>query len=199
MRVAEARVEDRVAVDVLEGAIDRLDRIGARRLRARLEIRLVDLDDVGACGLQVAQLLVDGGGVGERERPLVAVEVVLRLLRHRERPGNRDLDPPVRERAQELDVAHLHRPRPADLADDARHRVRMAGSVERNARLVEVDPVERSREAVAVALAPHLAVGQDVDARPLHVGDREPGRVVLRLLEIRLGDAPQLPRADARG
>ena len=170
----------------------------ARCLGPRLQVRLVDLDDVGARSLQVAQLLVDRGRVRERERALVAVEVVLRLLRHRERAGNRDLDPTGRERAEEPDVAHLDRPSPPDLADHPRHRVRVAGAIERDAGLVEVDAVERGREAVAVALAAHLAVGDDVDARTFHVGDGKPRRVVLRLLEIRLGDAPQLAGADAR-
>ena len=48
VRIAEAGVEHGVAVDALERAIDRLDGVLARLLRARLEVRLVDLDDVGA-------------------------------------------------------------------------------------------------------------------------------------------------------
>ena len=72
VRVAEAGVEDRVALDALERAVDRLEGVLLRRLRARLEVRLVDLDDVGAGRLEVAQLLVDGLGVREREAPPVA-------------------------------------------------------------------------------------------------------------------------------
>src|SRR5690242_16714263 len=71
----------------------------------------------------------------------------------------------------------------------------MTGAVERDAWIVEVDAVEGGREAVAVALAPHLAVGDDVDVRGFHVGDRKPSRIVLRLFEVRLGDAPQLAGA----
>ena len=73
----------------VERAVDRLDRVLSRRLGPRLQVRLVDLDDVGAGRLQVVELLVDGLGVREREAPLVVVVVVLRLLRHRERPGER--------------------------------------------------------------------------------------------------------------
>ena len=89
-------------------------------------------------------------------------------------------------------------PRAADRADDARDRVLVAGAVERDPGLVQVDALERGREAVRVGLAPHLAVGDHVDSGPLHVLDREPGRVVLRLLELLLGNAPELTRAHAR-
>ena len=113
-------------------------------------------------------------------------------------PRHGDLDPAVGERAQELDVAYLDRPRAADRADDARDRVLVARAVERDAGLVEVDAVERGREAVRVALPAHLAVGDHVDAGALHVLHGEPGRVVLGLLEVRLGHPPEL-RARTRG
>ena len=64
--------------------------------------------------------------------------------------------------------------------------------------VVDVDAFERGREAVGIALAPHLAVGDDVDAGALHVADRDQGRVVLRLFEESAGDAPHLRRAHAR-
>ena len=167
-------------------------------LRPRLEVRLVDLDDVGPCGLQVAQLVVDRLRVPEREAPPVRVVVVLRLLRHREGAGHGDLDPPLGERTEELGVPNLDRPRAPDRADDPRDRVLVARAVERDPGVVEVDALERRREPVRVALAAHLAVGDHVDPGPLHVGDRKTGRVVLRLLEVRLGHAPELARADAR-
>ena len=90
--VAEARVEDGRALDSLERAVDRLDRVLARGLRPCLEVRLVDLDDVGAGCLEIVQLLVDCRRVRQREAPLVVVVVVLRLLRHRERARHGDLD-----------------------------------------------------------------------------------------------------------
>jgi hypothetical protein len=123
--------------------------------------------------------------------------VVLRLLRHRERTRNGDLDPPVGDGAEELDVAHLDRPRAADRADDARDGILVAGPVEGDAGLVEVDAVERRREPVRVALAPYLPVGDHVDAGALHVLDGEPRRVVLSLLEVGLRHPPELPRPHA--
>jgi hypothetical protein len=144
------------------------------------------------------QLHVDGLGVGERELALVAVVIVLRLLRHGERAGNGDLDPALGEATEELDVAKLHGPCPANRADDSRDRVLVARAVERDSRPIEVDAVERGGEPVRVALPPHLAVGDDVDAGPLHVLHRDAGCVVLCLFEVRLGDAPQLRGPDAR-
>ena len=124
--------------------------------------------------------------------------VVLGLLRHRERPRHGDLDAALGHGAQELHVADLDRPRAPDRPDDARHRVLVAGPIEGDAGLVEVDALERGREAVRVALAAHLAVGDDVDTGSLHVLHRQPRRVVLRLLEVLLGHAPELARAHAR-
>ena len=85
-----------------------------------------------------------------------------------------------------------------DRADDARHRVGVAAAVQRRARVVDVDALERGGEAVRVALAAHLAVGDDVEPGALLVGDRQPRRVVLGLLQVRRVDAPQLARAHAR-
>ena len=124
--------------------------------------------------------------------------VVLRLLGHRERPGNRDLDRALGERAEELDVAHLDGLPSPDRSDDPRNGVLVPRAIERDAGMVEVDAVERSREAVRVALPPHLAVADDVDSGSLQIQDGEPGRIVLRFLEERLRDAPELARADAR-
>src|SRR5439155_6435952 len=50
--VAKAGVDDGFALDALECPVDRLDRVLARRLGTRLEIRLVDLHDVGARRLE---------------------------------------------------------------------------------------------------------------------------------------------------
>ena len=128
----------------------------------------------------------------------IVVVVVLRLLGHRERPRHGHLHRARRVRAQELEVAHLHRVLALDRADHARHRVRMAAAVQRRARVVDVDAFERGREAVRVALAPHLAVGDDVQPGALLVGDREPRGVVVRLLQVGRIDPPQLAGADPR-
>src|SRR5215207_2972362 len=198
VRVAEARVEDGVPVDAVKRAIDRTDGVLPRGLRARLEIRLVDLDDVGSGCFEVPQLLVHGMRVREREAPLVGVVIVLSLLRHRERPRNGDLDPTVRDRAEKLDVAHLDRPRAADRPHDSRDGIFVTRAIERDAGLVEIDAVERGREPVRVALPPHLPVRDHVDACTLHVANGEPCRVVLRLLQERLRYSPERARSHAR-
>ena len=60
----------------------------------------------------------------------------------------------------------------------------MAGAVERGAGIVDVDTFERGREAVGIAFAPHLAVGDDVEPGLLLRADRQQGRVVLRGFEM---------------
>ena len=74
----------------------------------------------------------------------------------------------------------------------------MAGAIDRDAGVVEIDAVERGREAVRVALPAHLAVADHVDAGFLHVSDREQRGVVLSLLQEAFFYAPELSRAHAR-
>ncbi len=196
--VAEADVDRGRARDPVRGAAQHVEAVVARGLRARLHVGLVDLHDVGAGGEQVQDLAAHGVGVGHPDRLRRAVVVVLGLLGHRERAGDGDLDRPARVRAQELDVADLDRMLARDRADHPRHRVRVPAAVQRGARVVDVDALERGGEAVRVALAAHLAVGDDVQPGALLVGDRQPRRVVLRLLEIARIDPPQLRRPHAR-
>src|SRR5439155_293474 len=113
-------------------------------------------------------------------------------------PRERDPDRPARIRPQELDVPHLHGPRPADRPDHTRNRVLVARAVDCDPGFVEVDAVERCREAVRIALTPHLAVADHVDARLLHVSDRQQRRVVLSLFQEPLVHPPELSRAHAR-
>ena len=101
-------------------------------------------------------------------------------------------------RAQELDVVDLDRVLAPDRTDDARHRVGTARATERDAGVVEVDAIQGGGEAIGVALAPDLAVGEDVQAGLLLRLDRCDGGVVLCLGEKRLGNAPQLLCAHAR-
>src|SRR5438034_1879630 len=56
---------------------------------------------------------------------------------------------------------------------------------ERGAGTVDIDAFERGGEAVGIAFAPDLAVGDDVEAGPLLRPDGEQRGVVLRLGEIR--------------
>ena len=69
-------------------------------------------------------------------------------------------------------------------ADHARHRDWLAAAIDRGAGLVDVDAVERGGEAVGIAFAPLLAVGNDVEPGALLVADGEDGGVVLRRFEL---------------
>jgi hypothetical protein len=170
--IAEADMHRCHAFDTVERRVERLEPVLARLLWPRLHVGLVDLHDVGAGRKQVPDLGVDRGGVVERHLLFVLVEIVLRLLRHGEGTGHRDLDGAVGVGAEELHVVHFDRMPAAHLAGDPRHRIGMAGAVERGARIVDVDALERRGEAVGVALAPHFAVGDDIEAGALLVADR---------------------------
>ena len=99
------------AAHAVERALDRLDRVGARLLGSGLQVRLVDLDDVGPRREQIADLRVNRLSERERQRTPVVIVLIDSLLRHRERPRNRHLRLPIGRPAQELDVADLDRPR----------------------------------------------------------------------------------------
>ena len=63
-------------------------------------------------------------------------------------PGTVIFDRPVGIGAQEFDVAHFNGLLAANLADDARHRIWMAGPIELGAGIVDIDTLKRSNEAV---------------------------------------------------
>src|SRR5688572_2177077 len=198
-RIAEADVDRRGAGHALERPVQRLETVLARLVGPRLHVGLVDLDDVRARREEVADLAVERRGVvRRRELAAAAVVVDLRLLRHREGSRDRDLDGPRRVAAQELQVAHADRVAPADRSRHARHRDRVAAAVERRAGVVEVDAFQRVGEQVRVAFAADFAVGDDVEAGGLLRADRKDRGVVLRLLQVRRRDAPQLACAHAR-
>ena len=67
----------------------------------------------------------------------------------------------------------LDRPVRPDRADHARHRGRRPGAVADHAGRSVSTPSSAVGEVVGVALAPDLAVGDDVDAGALHVADGE--------------------------
>src|ERR1035441_10625911 len=103
--VAETDVYGGCAGDALERAVERLQPKLARFLRARLHVGLVDLHQVGTGIEQLADLGIDRGCVvHRRELPAAAVEIDLRLSRHRERSGYRDLDVALRVPAQEFEI-----------------------------------------------------------------------------------------------
>ena len=64
--------------------------------------------------------------------------------------------------------------------------------------IVDVDAVERGGEAVGIAFAPLLAVGDDVEPGALLVADGEDGGVVLRRFELVRRDEPEIVGAHAR-
>ena len=196
--VAEAQVHGGRALDAVQRRVHGGEPVGTGGVRAGLQVGLVDLDDVRPGGEEVLDLGVHGLRVVHRGRLEVRVVVVLRLLRHRERPGHGHLHRPVGVAAQELQVADLHRVRPVDRADDAGHRVGVPGAVQRRPRVVDVDALQRGGEVVGVALPADLAVGEQVQPGALLGADRELGRVVLGLSEQRGLDAPQLLRAHPR-
>ena len=197
-RVAEADMHGGHAVDALERPVQRREAIVRRRAGPRLHVGLIDLHNVGAGREQILDLRVDRLGVSKRRFGERGIEVVLRLLAHGERPGHGHLDLVVRVGAQEFEIVDFDRPLAPDRAYDARNRIGMARPVERHARLVDVDAFERGREAVRIAFATDFAVGDDVEPRVLLRPDREHGRIVLGLGEIRLRDAPELFRPNAR-
>jgi hypothetical protein len=196
--IAEAHMQRLGSRHAREGALDRLERVALCDVGGGLDPGLVKLDDVGAGALEIMRLLVHCRGKIHHELFLVVVELVLRLTRHGERPGQRDLDRAVGISPQELDVAHLDRVPAPDFSRDPRHPARLAAPPGDRGRVVDVDAVQRSGKAVGVALAAHLAVGDDVDPGPLHVADREQRRVVLRRFEPGFGHAPDLRHAHAR-
>jgi hypothetical protein len=99
-------------------------------------------------------------------------------------PGTVIFTRPVGVGAQEAQVLDLHGLAAADRRDHARDGRRVALAVQGAARVVDVDALERGGEAVGVALAAHLAVGEDVQPRALLVADGDEHGVVLRLLEM---------------
>ena len=183
--------------DALQRPVDRLHAIGARRIGPGLQVGLVELHDVGAGGEEVAHLLVHRLGVGHGEALVVRVVGVLRLLGHGEGAGQGDLDGARRVGPEEAHVVHLDRTLAPDRPRDQRHRGGLARPVHRPAALPAIDAAKRRGEAIGIALAPDLAVADDVDARALLVPDRRQRRRLLRLLQVLGRNPPQLARAHA--
>ena len=74
----------------------------------------------------------------------------------------------------------------------------LAGAVDRRARIVDVDAVKRGGEAVGIAFAALLAVGDDVEPGALLVADGKDGGIVLRRFELVRRDQPEIAGAHAR-
>ena len=138
------------------------------------------------------QLGVYRGGVVHRERLVVAVEVILRLHGQGKWPGQGDLRQAVGSFAQQLHVPDLDRCAPADRADDPGHRCGLPVPADGFSRYSEIDTLQCGGKPVRVALAPDLAVGNDVYAGEFHVTDRNLGCVVLRGFEMCVRNTPDL-------
>src|SRR6185312_15787840 len=140
----------------------------------------------------------DGRGIVERQLRLGRVEIVLRLLTHGEGTRNGDLHGAAGVALEEAEIPDLHRAQTADLADDARHGVRVSRPVESRAGIVEVDSRERRGEAVGVAFPSDLAVCHDIEPGILLRFDGQYRRIVLRLSQEGLRDPPELAHTDSR-
>src|SRR5690349_380499 len=98
-------------------------------------------------------LLIYRGSVGQSQSTFVVVELILCLLRHRERSGDCDLNHPVCIGTQELEVANLDRVFTADVADDSWYRDWTAATSEPSTRIVDLQPLECSSKTVRITLS----------------------------------------------
>ena len=184
----------RGATDAFDGAVDRGYAESPGLVRVGLQERLVELDHVGAGREHVLDFLVQRDGAIHGDGGFVPVVLVEKLLRHRERARNRDLDGTVGIGTQEHHVPDLHRLPALDFADHPRHDLNLSCRARWDLRrVVDVHAVECGREAVGIAFAPDLAIAHDINARALLVLYRQDGGIVLSLLQVRGVDAPQLP------
>ena len=197
-RVPEAQVHRGRPGHPVQRPVDDGDAVSACLVRPGLQVGLVELHDVRPGREKIPDLLVYRLRIAERKFLGAAVELVLRLLRHRERTWHGDLDGPAGVGAQEGHVLHLDRVAPPDRPGHPRHRVRVAAAVQRGARIVDVDAIQRGSEPVGIALPADLAVGHDVQAGQFLGPDGEQGRVPLRLVQIVGRHPPQLGSPDPR-
>jgi hypothetical protein len=100
--------------------------------------------------------------------------------------------------AQHLDIAHLHRLRPANFADHARHDLARAMTSFDFGRMVDVDAAQRVGKAVEITLAADFTVGDYIQADDfLHTHSHRRG-IVLRFFQKRFLHAPDFLQAHAR-
>jgi hypothetical protein len=75
----------------------------------------------------------------------------------------------------------------------------VAAAVQRLARVVDVHTGQCGGEVVGIALPADLAVGDDVQPSAFLLPNRDQCGIVLRLVKVFIGEAPQLPSPDPRG
>jgi hypothetical protein len=196
--VAEAQVYGCGAAHSSQCPVQGLHSVLSSRLRSRLQVWLIQLNDVRTRGEEISHLRVDGVGESIGKLLRIAVIVVLGLLGHGERARHCDLDGAIGVSAQEAHVRGVYRVRPPHRTDHPGYGIGMAAAVARLARVVEVESQQCGREVVRVALPPDLAVGQDVEPRVLLCPDRQQGRVILRLRQVLRFGSPKLTSAYPR-
>jgi len=182
----------------VERAVERLDAVTAGLVGMLLHPRLVDLHHIRAGGKELLDLGIDSFGIGHRHRFLIAVIIVLRLAAHRERAWHRGLDLTLGIGAQHFEIAQFHRLPAPDRADDARHRNGPSIAIDHRAGIIDIDAVERGGEAIGIALAALLAVGDDVEPGALLIADGENRGVILRRFKLVRRYEPQIVGAHAR-
>lgn len=168
-------------------------------VEASLEVGLVELDDVGAGGEEVGDLLAEAVGVVAGEGLLGVVVLGDRELGQGEGAGDGHLHRPVRVGAEELHVVDVDRLAALQRPGDQRHLVGLARPPHQGRDLVPGHALHRVGDRLGVALAPNLTVGDDVDAGGLLVGEDAQHRVVPRLGEVLGGHPPEVALGDAGG
>ena len=178
---------------------------------------LVELDEARAGREQEVDLLAQHAHDVRGQvlaRAIRAVGDALHPHRAREeiRAGQGDLHRPVGERAREGELVNRQRPAPAEAPEHGGMAHLGGGHVERSQLGLEhlgiVDQgqqvgerdelavVEAAAHEARVVVAPLLAVGDDVDARPELGLHGEARRVLGRRLELRVGEPPFHVRVD---
>src|SRR5258706_16330818 len=94
--VAVADVHGGLAVELGASRLERCDAPGGDFVHVDVKGRLVELNDVGACALELARLLVEYRGELARELLAAAVMVVVERVHHRHGAGEGELDRALR-------------------------------------------------------------------------------------------------------
>ena len=196
--IAEAKMDGSRTSDSIQGSIQGSQAVAPRLLGPRLHVGFVDLNDVGARGEEIFDFLIHRGRVVHRELFFILIEVVLSLLRHRVRAGNRNLDRSICIATEEFDVAYFDRILAANLSNDPRHRIGMPASIERRSGILDINTFKRRSKSVGVTLTANFAVGEDIETGTLLISDRKNRRIILRFLQKFRRDTPEFLCSCAR-
>ncbi len=197
-RITEADMHSGFTGRAFQRPLQRSKSVLPRGVGARLHIGFVYLHHVATRRKQRRHLFAHGTRIVHRRIGITRVKVVLGLLRHRERAGQRHFDRPTGAASEELCAFDLYRAPPANLADNSRDRIRLTRPVERLTRRIQIYALESVGEAVGVAFATHLAIRYDVEASSLLCEDCDQGGIILGFDEVGLTHTPEFRRPDAR-